>query len=618
MSLRRAARVFACLATVSLLATSVVRAEDPAAVEQGPELATKVYQVADLIVPLTASETSRGDVDFDWLIDLIELRTGADCWTHSGGLGALTSHKATLSLVVRQTQATHQRIADLLDEVRGTLDLALCVEIQLIHGRLEDCTAEGTHRPVRRIVDAAGKQRLLQAVRQQPDSAIHFAPKVTFFNGTTASVETTDGQQTRAVNLRGVISRDNRYARLWIETQIDGDTCRAEVLIPEGFTAVRQLAGENSWMLITSHVINAEEPEVMIPVKSVESSPSKTRYLVPSDDSPDPRELTALPQFKAGAERFGETIIRRAARIASIELCEATAVGEENACSLATVRPGLAPLVERVDYQVAMAEPSSFNSDSCDPPGHAAVVTSLDSVLSGEVTLQNCTPGFVRCFTFEPEVLDPPARLNVFLDDCDLEATPMRPLAPGKMSEHVFVPKSPTEFPLPRDFAATSEQRAPVRLNRNADHFLIQTPSLAPGRRAIFSNPTIYPHAEYGVIVEQHVIPSYPLALPDRFGLEFRPLLAPPSERFPPRERSIQRVSSEQPEPAAVRAHLEQAASELAALGLNSEASTVRAIIDSMSRKAQQRSDEIDLEIARLRAQQTRLQALSKPQTVLE
>jgi len=117
MSLRRAARVFFCMALASLAFSPPVRAEEGAVEEQGPALFSRTYQVSDLIIPLASSQLPK-KVDFDWLLDLIELRTGADCWTHSGGLGAISAHESTLSLVIRQTQATHERIADLLDEIR--------------------------------------------------------------------------------------------------------------------------------------------------------------------------------------------------------------------------------------------------------------------------------------------------------------------------------------------------------------------------------------------------------------------------------------------------------------------------------------------------------------------
>ena len=106
------------------------------------------------------------------------------------------------------------------------------------------------HRTAQGLVDASGKERLLQSL-QEPEgrrsrdcrSKDHVLQWHDGFRG-----DHEDGG-TKAFNIRGVISKDNRYSRLWVDAKVDGQTTKAEVIVPEGHTAVRKLPGENSWLL---------------------------------------------------------------------------------------------------------------------------------------------------------------------------------------------------------------------------------------------------------------------------------------------------------------------------------------------------------------------------------
>ncbi len=628
MSLRRAAQFFACLALGAFAMSPAIAAEDIPPKETTPDLMFKVYVVGDLVIPFANNANAKPD--FESLIDMIELRTGADCWADGGGHGSIRTHAETFSFVIRQTQAVHEQVAELLDEIRGTGDLALAVEMQLIRGDLDACDGGKAHRTAEGLVDAAGKGRLLSLIASQKDGRVLSAPKITFFNGHTASIETmSDGKPTK-IAIHGVISKDNRYSRLLIDAEIDGQAAKTEALVPEGHTAVRKLAGENSWLLVTSHVINAEEPQGIAPQKlSPAPAIEQKRFLVPVDETLDPTELTSLPQFKAQAEGFGDSIASRVAQIAVIEVCEATA-GNEKACLATADKPVLAPAVENLEYQVAMAEPG--DSTKCEFESAGRVSVRLNSVpvegaalhagaANGLVTgfsclsaTESCAPGVVHCFSINPEAQDPPARLDVCLEESDCQASTHSPVQFGQLFERVFAQPAPKTFPLPPHAVPKPSKDITVFSRRYSDGrgHAVEVPNPGFGHRAILSSPKAYPHGEYGVIVEQHVVPCPPVISSWSPGNLDIMHLGP--YRLPrPVTSQVQQVSGRTAEPTNVKMHLKKAAEELSELGLQAEAGVVRDLMQILARKAQERSVQIDLEIARLKAEQGKLQLLSAP-----
>ncbi|MGL4514440.1 MAG: hypothetical protein ACRCT8_15230 [Lacipirellulaceae bacterium] len=75
--------------------------------------------------------------DFDSLIDLIVSTVASDTWAENGGGEAeIRPFPTNLSLVVSQTQAVHEEIADLLEQLRRLQDLQVTIEVRFI--RLSD------------------------------------------------------------------------------------------------------------------------------------------------------------------------------------------------------------------------------------------------------------------------------------------------------------------------------------------------------------------------------------------------------------------------------------------------------------------------------------------------
>jgi hypothetical protein len=582
------------MAFVSSALLSDLRAEEAAAVEHVPELYTTVYHVADLVLPLASSAHSVEHPNFEWLVDLIELRTGADCWSHSGGHGSITAENSKLSLIIRQTQATHERICDLLDEIRRTGDLALSVEIQLVRGDLDAFGDGKPHRSAQGLVDAHGKERLLKFLHCQSDGEIVAAPKITFFNGSTASIATVDQGREESFQMRGVVSKDNRYSRLWLEANVDGQTTKAELLVPEGHTAVRKLPGHNSWLLVTSRVINAEEPQVVAPATAPTTSPAeKKRYLVPVDDSSEPTDLTGIPEFKAQAEGFGLSIQR-----AKVSF-EAAA---EKSAELAEAQPKLASGLEHVEYQVAQAEPRHLTNLPIPTPTTEAIgfidellyVPGAGPLLNASVfeTREKCgeeKPGnaVVNSFEVNPQPDEPPARLDVCLDEPECQPAPRNQPQPGQLFNRIFVTPLPT-FPMPFNGMGRPAEHGSITIDHWKDQPRVTVSHLEFGRRAILTKPKPkpFPEASNGVVL-----------LPDA-GL-----------------RRVEPASGTHSPVASIESQLTTAAAGLEELGLTSEAKVLHALIHSIRIRAEERCQQIDVEIARLKAARKKLEDLAHPPT---
>lgn len=75
--------------------------------------------------------------DFDSLIELMTTTIEPETWREAGGTqGEVKEHRSTLSLVITQTQAVHEQIEDLLNQLRQLQDLQVTIEVRFI--RLSD------------------------------------------------------------------------------------------------------------------------------------------------------------------------------------------------------------------------------------------------------------------------------------------------------------------------------------------------------------------------------------------------------------------------------------------------------------------------------------------------
>jgi len=75
---------------------------------------------------------SVSNADFSGLVNLITTTVEPGTWDVDGGNGTIGQEENTLSLVIRQTSAVHEQIADLLTQLRKLQDLQVTVEVRFI------------------------------------------------------------------------------------------------------------------------------------------------------------------------------------------------------------------------------------------------------------------------------------------------------------------------------------------------------------------------------------------------------------------------------------------------------------------------------------------------------
>jgi len=205
---------------------------------QPQEWTLRVYNVADLVVPIpgvnsaaisapSSARTKASDIkrvsgqiaaetdsidtiapgaEFTPVVELIYASVDPDSWQNGA---VLKEHDESLSLVIRQTNENHDRIVELLNELRQATGQQVSFSCRMF--QLTDEQSLSVLRDAVRLHDlASGGSWALVSEDVRPDLLNAFssagandisAPKVTVFDGQTASVGTTlqleDGHLTR-------------------------------------------------------------------------------------------------------------------------------------------------------------------------------------------------------------------------------------------------------------------------------------------------------------------------------------------------------------------------------------------------------------------------------------
>lgn len=192
--------------------TSAVRA-------QGRPI-TAAYPVADLVVPVQAASLDAPDQkpitkeSSQALIELIRSTIEPNSWSEVGGKGAIKFDEQTLSLVIHQSQQVHDQIKDLLGQLRRLQDKQVVLESQLISTPEANlpavCRGENPLRTI--VLSSTDQQHYRDTWVKDRHSNILMAPKVTLFNGQTATINF--GAPAMPLLLRGTASGDNKIVGL--------------------------------------------------------------------------------------------------------------------------------------------------------------------------------------------------------------------------------------------------------------------------------------------------------------------------------------------------------------------------------------------------------------------
>jgi general secretion pathway protein D len=177
-------------------------------------LVQRVYAVADLIVPLESAAPAvkagaglaprppcQSPVTLeDNLIRLITRSVEPVSWSDSGGAGTIDYYPLGMALVVRQTPAAHEQVADLLDALRRLFDVEVAVELRFVSvsdaclGRLGLKMPAEDAREAHALLDARELHSFFEAVQGDPGTSVTQAPKVTVANGQRAALQISERQ----------------------------------------------------------------------------------------------------------------------------------------------------------------------------------------------------------------------------------------------------------------------------------------------------------------------------------------------------------------------------------------------------------------------------------------
>jgi hypothetical protein len=205
---------------------------EPARALWDPQLSTKAYAVADLVVPFPGlavspdraennEESVQSHADFNPLIDLITSTVAPASWQKVGGCGTITAVEGNLSLVVSQTAEVHKEIAELLEQLRRTHDLQITFDVKTVRVPEEmlqrigvDLGPDGDH-----AILGPREARLFQAFAAgSKEGEVRSYPAITCFNGQMASVSVRPGGQEPSQGydlwLMPVVANDRRSVRL--------------------------------------------------------------------------------------------------------------------------------------------------------------------------------------------------------------------------------------------------------------------------------------------------------------------------------------------------------------------------------------------------------------------
>jgi hypothetical protein len=225
---------FTLLTSAGLASAPGGPCERPAAchgtpVQDAGKLVVKTYAVADLVVPVDRSEkvirlgeaVEGGEVakecgpactgaavspcahnapatEDERLIKVITCTVVPKSWSEMGGEGTIDYHPLTMSLVISQTPAVHEQVADLLANLRRLQGVEVAVQVLFV------TLAEDHYRHLPRDFAAADGAALrlddtqvlalLEWAQADRRTKIMQAPKLTMFNGQRACLDVTETQ----------------------------------------------------------------------------------------------------------------------------------------------------------------------------------------------------------------------------------------------------------------------------------------------------------------------------------------------------------------------------------------------------------------------------------------
>jgi Bacterial type II and III secretion system protein len=170
-----------------------------------PQLVTRTYLVAELAVALAVPpKDGKAEVDKtgERLGKLLKSMVAPESWEGKGGRGTLDYYPLGMTIVVNQTADVHERIAELLNQLRKNQDAEIVVEAQII--RVPESFAKKIGLDVEtkpadaakvRFLDQEQAKKLCETLEQHPRTNLRLSPKIAMANGQDAQFQCLDKQE---------------------------------------------------------------------------------------------------------------------------------------------------------------------------------------------------------------------------------------------------------------------------------------------------------------------------------------------------------------------------------------------------------------------------------------
>jgi Flp pilus assembly secretin CpaC len=182
-----------------------------------PALVTVTYAVADLVVPIDLEPgekkqpTATRELE---LMTLIRATVDPKSWSERGGSATLQYHSVGMGLVIQQSPPAHDKIRDLLKDLRRLQDVQVAVEIRLVN--LTEGSMDKSDLKQGRDLSDIQVFQFLEAAQGDRSLNVMQAPKLTTFNGQKAKIAITDNH-TYVTGIKLVGDNENLVAQPQIE-----------------------------------------------------------------------------------------------------------------------------------------------------------------------------------------------------------------------------------------------------------------------------------------------------------------------------------------------------------------------------------------------------------------
>ena len=200
---------------------------------QEPALVTVTYSVADLVVPIDMEPGEKKHAAAtreDQLMKMIRTTVAPKSWSENGGPATMQYHAVGMGLVVQQSPGEHDRIRDLLRNLRRLQDIQVAVEIRLVHLSQGRMGAFDVYQQGRDLSDIQVFQ-FLEDVQADRNLRVMQAPKMTVFNGQKSKISVID-DHSYVTGIKLIGEKENLMANPrskrwpWASAFLCGPSCR--------------------------------------------------------------------------------------------------------------------------------------------------------------------------------------------------------------------------------------------------------------------------------------------------------------------------------------------------------------------------------------------------------